>query len=106
MNQEPKKKVTSCKDLFNIFDGVGSHVECRYDIKKCIMYSRFLNTILECNILPNDGKYIDRQLWKYSPRHDELVKHIPNTEHKDIEKIHGYQEPDDIGISILSYVEN
>jgi hypothetical protein len=102
----PNDKETSCKDLFKIFNGVGSSLECRYDTKKCTMYSNLLQSILECKIQPNDGKYIDRELWVYAARHDELVKHIPNTKKTPIEKLHNYQEPEDIGIKFLSYVEH
>ena len=103
---EVDRKHTTCKELFKIFNGIGKELECRYDTKKCTMISTLLNTKMVCDLQPFDGMLIDRELWVYAPRHNELVQHIPNTNNITVDRLHRYQEADDIGIKLLSYVEH
>ncbi len=84
----------SCKELVEIFNKVGGKMEFRYDTKKCT----FLPQNIVSDIKPENKVDIDSLLMDFAYQHDKYITHLPTT--KRIEKIHNYQEDNDIGFTI------
>jgi hypothetical protein len=87
----------SCKELVEIFNKVGGKMEFRYDTKKCT----FLPQNIVGDIKPENKYDIDKLLMDFAYQHDKYVTHLPIIDTMNrIEKLHNYQENNDIGFTI------
>jgi hypothetical protein len=87
----------SCKELVGIFNKVGGKMMFNYDTKKCT----FLPQNIVSEIKPENNVDIDSLLMDFAYQHDKYVTHLPIVDNtKCIEKLHNYQEKDDVGFTI------